>query len=249
MQKTTSKSRKIKKENKTQKSIISKLIEKEGFVLYVVTDDKFLPKGKDKKSLERIREIVRRCAEGGTKIFQYRAKKLPADIQLAHSETAKDECEKNNLYFFVNDRVDIAVLVGADGVHLGQNDIPPDRVKGAFGSKLKIGLSTHTEKEVELATEIYASDGMIDYISFGPVFRTSTKEDALSPRGISKLKKVVRMSAVPVVAIGGINQLNVGEVVQTGCKAVAVISAVLQGKIEENCRRLIENARKSMLIF
>lgn len=246
MQKTKSKN---KKGNNTQKNLISKLIEKEGFVLYVVTDDKFLPKGKDKRSLERIREIVRRCAEGGAKIFQYRAKKLPADVQFIHSEVAKDECEKNNLYFFVNDRVDIALLVGADGVHLGQNDIPPDKVKRAFGSKLKIGFSTHTEKEVELATKIYASDGIVDYISFGPVFGTSTKEDALSPRGISKLKEAVRMSAVPVVAIGGINENNIEDVLKAGCRVVAVISAVLQqeGKIEKNCRKLIEKARKSLL--
>jgi len=220
---------------------IRELIEREKFILYVVTDDKYLPYGKSKRDLEKIRDIVRRCADGGAKIFQYRAKKIPADIQFAHCEVAEEECRKNNLYFFVNDRVDIAILCSADGVHLGQNDIPPEKVKEKF--KIQLGFSTHSEKEVMRANEIEA----INYISFGPIFATSTKEDALPPRGISKLKKVIEISKHPVVAIGGINKENVKDVVSTGCNAVAVISSVFKdGKIDKNCKMIIERALKNL---
>ncbi len=221
------------------------LIQKYDFILYVVTDDKFLPSSGSKKDISYIKDTVKRCADGGVKIFQYRAKMIEPVFQIKQAMAAKEECEKNGLIFFVNDRVDLAYIIGACGVHVGQEDIPPDFIKEKFGT-LRIGFSTHNIKQVKsVRYEI------VDYISFGPVFGTRTKKSIYPATGTENLRKALKISRVPVVAIGGINSTNVREVVRTGCKFVACISYVLENhkEITARCKKIIREARNEIALM
>ena len=131
--------------------------------------------------------------------------------------------------FIVNDYIDIALAVNADGVHLGQKDLPLKEARKIFCGREKIiGISTHS---IEQAIE--AEQGGASYIGFGPIFHTKTK-DAGEPKGIEMLKEVKRHIKIPVIAIGGINIENLRSVIDSGADAVAVSSAIIQGDIAEN---------------
>jgi len=136
--------------------------------------------------------------------------------------------------FIVNDYVDIAFCVNADGVHLGQDDLPLKEARRILGKKKIIGISTHNLKQA-----IEAERDGADYIGFGPVFQTMTK-DAGEPKGIDMLREIKTKVKIPVVAIGGINLENIMSVLNTGIDAVAVTSAILTGDIEENVRRFMD---------
>ena len=134
--------------------------------------------------------------------------------------------------FMVNDRVDIALLSGAEGVHLGQEDIPLKEARRLMPSSI-IGVSTHNIEEAKRAE----GEGA-DYISFGPIFPTVTKKDADAPKGVKRLREVASKVDLPVVAIGGITIENARQVMETGASSVAVISDVLlapdiRGKVSE----------------
>jgi thiamine-phosphate pyrophosphorylase len=138
-----------------------------------------------------------------------------------------------NALFIVNDFVDIATCVNADGVHLGQDDLPLKEARKIIGKDRIIGISTHS-----LEQAIEAEKNGADYIGFGPVFHTLTK-DAGKPRGIDILREVKNHTKIPVVAIGGINLENIRSVLDTGVDAVAIASAILSGDIGENTRRFM----------
>lgn len=123
--------------------------------------------------------------------------------------------------FIVNDHADIAAAVEADGVHLGQDDLPIEHARTLLGSGRIIGISTHSPEQAKAAEK----DGA-DYIGFGPVFATPTK-DAGAAQGIDNLKIIRQAVGIPVFAIGGISHANVGDVIRTGADGAAVISAVL----------------------
>jgi thiamine-phosphate pyrophosphorylase len=159
--------------------------------------------------------------EGGVKLLQLRAKVMsPRDfLQLAGATrrlTHSSPCK-----LIVNDRVDIALACGADGVHLGQEDLPLHAAKKLMGDRI-IGISTH---DVEQAKEAEASGA--DYIGFGPMFGTATKETGYSARGLEMLRRVREVVTIPIVAIGGITEANVAEVWQAGADAAAIISDLL----------------------
>ena len=131
---------------------------------------------------------------------------------------------KFDVAFFVNDRFDLALAADADGVHLGQDDIPPSRIPLAARSRLLIGRSTHS---LEQALE--ACEDAVDYIAFGPIFATGSKDSPYDPRGIEQLAEVVRaVQPKPVIAIGGIDLGNVARVTEAGAAGVAVISAIAE---------------------
>jgi thiamine-phosphate diphosphorylase len=134
----------------------------------------------------------------------------------------------------VNDHPDIALAADADGVHLGQDDLPVKEARKIMGKNRIIGISTHTVEQARDA----GRDGA-DYIGFGPVFHTTTK-DAGRPMGIEMLREIKRQVQIPVIAIGGINAENIRPVLETGVDAVAVSSAILRGDIEENTKRFLE---------
>jgi thiamine-phosphate pyrophosphorylase len=123
--------------------------------------------------------------------------------------------------FLVNDHADIAFAIDADGVHLGQNDLPVEEARKILGKEKLIGISTHSKEQAREAERSGA-----DYIGFGPVFQTVTK-DAGEAQGLQMLSCVKQSVSVPVIAIGGINRANVGDVIRAGADGVAVISAVL----------------------
>lgn len=134
----------------------------------------------------------------------------------------------------INDYIDIALAVNAAGVHLGQDDMPIKEARKIMGRNKIIGISTHTLKEA-----VEAEISGADYIGFGPIFPTSTK-DVGSPKGLKELKRVRGQVKIPIVAIGGISPENVSSVLEAGADAVAVMSAILKGDISENVRKFLK---------
>ena len=135
---------------------------------------------------------------------------------------------KHRAAFIINDYVDIALAVNADGVHLGQEDMPIREARKLLGENKIIGISTHSLKQA-----VDAQRAGADYIGFGPIFKTRTK-DAGSPKGIGSLIEIKKHIKIPVVAIGGITIDNVSEVFKSGADAVAVASGILSGDIKKN---------------
>ncbi len=138
----------------------------------------------------------------------------------------------------INDFADIALAVDADGVHLGQEDLPLQEARKIMGKKI-IGISTH-----DLAQAKEAEAGGADYIGFGPIFHTVTK-DAGSSRGIAALKMIKQNVSIPVVAIGGINIHNIASVMQAGADAVAMASALCRGDVAANAERFADFLKTS----
>ncbi|ACO04508.1 MAG TPA: thiamine phosphate synthase [Persephonella sp.] len=194
--------------------------------LYVITDEKLL-EGKD------IYSCIEQAISGGATVIQYRAKNKSSKKMYEEAVVIKKVCRKYDIPFIVNDRIDIAIAVDADGVHLGQDDLDVEVARRILGFEKIIGLSTKKIEDV-----IKANSLPVDYIGFGSVFPTSTKEDAVYA-GLEKLKEVMKISVQPVVAIGGINEKNLTDLLKTGCRNVAVVSAVFKDdNIKENTERL-----------
>jgi thiamine-phosphate pyrophosphorylase len=186
--------------------------------LYAITDQK--------SSLGRSDvEIVRGLLRGGATILQYRAKKVHAREQLATARRLRKLTRAAGVPFIVNDRVDLALACGADGVHLGQDDLPPSEVRRLAGKKLKLGISTHS-----LAQALKAQRDGADYIGFGPLYATQTKENNVPPVGLEALKAVLKRVRVPVVAIGGIKLGCLPAVAAAGARHVAVVTALTGAK-------------------
>lgn len=165
--------------------------------------------------------VATALVKGGAKIIQLRAKDLGANAQLKAALLIR-KATLNKALFIINDRVDVAILSKADGVHLGQDDIPVMAARRMLGANAIIGLSTHNVKEAKAAAAIGA-----DYISFGPLYQTITKKDAQVPKGIDHLRKARRATRLPIVAIGGISEARALDVITAGADAVAMISDVL----------------------
>ena len=165
---------------------------------------------------------ARAACEGGASIVQLRAKRATDSVALQWAEAIREITRKFDVGFFVNDRFDLALAADADGVHLGQDDIPPSEIPIAARARLLVGRSTHS---LEQALE--ASEEPVDYIAFGPIFATATNDSSDDPRGVDRLAEVVRaVQPQPVIAIGGIDLGNVARVAETGVAGVAVISAI-----------------------
>jgi len=165
--------------------------------------------------------VLRQLLEGGAKILQLRAKSLlPRDF-LELARRVRERTRAAGCQLIVNDRIDIALACGADGIHLGQEDLPLAAGKKLMGNKI-VGISTH---DIEQARE--AERNGADYIGFGPMFGTTTKDTGLSARGIDMLKQIRAAVKIPIVAIGGINEQNVQQVWQAGADSAAIISDIL----------------------
>jgi thiamine-phosphate pyrophosphorylase len=159
--------------------------------------------------------------EAGVKFFQYRNKRGTRREIYETSSLLAPLAREAGALFIVNDHADIALAVDADGVHLGQDDLPIQHARNLLGSGKLIGISTHSPDQAKVAEA-----GGADYIGFGPLFPTSTK-DAGPVQGIKKLSAIKRIVSLPVIAIGGITLANVGEAIRGGADGVAVISSVL----------------------
>lgn len=164
----------------------------------------------------------------GVKFIQYREKDRTRKEIYNEALLLRKLTKEFNASFIVNDHADIALAVDADGVHLGQDDLPLKEARKILGTKKIIGISTHS---IEQAVD--AEQDGADYIGFGPVFHTSTK-DAGDPKGCAMLKEVKQLIRIPVIAIGGINLGNLQQVLDAGADAVAVASGILKGDISKN---------------
>jgi thiamine-phosphate pyrophosphorylase len=167
-------------------------------------------------------EQAQAACDGGAAAVQLRAKRATDREALAWGERIREATRRAGVLFVMNDRFDLALLVEADAVHLGQDDLPPARVRAAAGAKLAIGRSTHDDAELARAL-----DEPVDYVAFGPVFGTGSKETGFVARGLERLAAAAARAAPrPLVAIGGIDAANVASVRTAGARGAAVISAV-----------------------
>jgi thiamine-phosphate diphosphorylase len=167
------------------------------------------------------RELIELTLAAGPSVLQLRLKHTSDAEALELARWAAEACRAVGALFIVNDRIDLADLAGADGVHLGEADLAPERIPAEVRARLLVGLSTHTLDAVHASRE-----RPVDYIGFGPVFGTRSKDSPYSARGLEQLGAAVAASAHPVVAIGGITAGNIGDVSRSGAAAAAVISAI-----------------------
>ncbi|MEI6846212.1 MAG: thiamine phosphate synthase [Candidatus Firestonebacteria bacterium] len=172
------------------------------------------------------------CLSSGIKLLQLRYKYASDEQVLALAEKLKKECVKHKALFILNDRADLAVLCKADGLHLGQSDLPVKEARKIF--KGFIGVSTHNNKEINKALI-----DKVDNIGFGPVFFTATKKGLPATVGLQKLRRVTKKVKIPVVAIGGINKANIRGVFNAGANCAAVISEICQAdNLKETIKKL-----------
>jgi thiamine-phosphate pyrophosphorylase len=185
------------------------------FHLYVLTDQN-LSRGRSNE------EVVEEAIAGGADAIQLRDKGCTAKQLLQEALKLKEITSKSGVPFIINDRVDVAMAADADGVHLGQDDIPLVWARKLLGKDKIIGISTHNLEEA-----IQAEKDGADYIGVGSVFPTTTKPDARPLEGLKLIADIKRNARIPVVAIGGIKEENVAQVGEAGADCIAVISAVV----------------------
>jgi thiamine-phosphate pyrophosphorylase len=183
--------------------------------LYVVTDEG-LSKGLGHT------EIAERAVEGGADVIQLRDKRMEGRALMEHARAIRRLTKRAGRLFIVNDRVDVALASGADGVHLGQEDIPLRDARAIAPEGFIIGVTVHDVAEAEEAER-----GGADYIGLSPIFLTGSKSDAGAACGLGTLREVKARILIPVVAIGGIGPSNAREVLEAGADGLAVISAVV----------------------
>lgn len=179
-----------------------------------------------------IGNIVSTLLESGIRWVQYRGKNRTRREMFSEALKFREITRYFNACFIVNDYADIALAVDADGVHLGQEDLPVKEARKIMGSRI-IGISTHNINEA-----VEAEKGGADYIGFGSIFSTTMKENAVV-QGLDALRKIKQSVKIPVIAIGGINSGNVRSVFDAGCDGVAVSTGLLEGDIKENARKIL----------
>jgi thiamine-phosphate pyrophosphorylase len=194
--------------------------------LYCFSPGKFL---KDRDSVELVSAQIR----GGADVIQLREKEMSKRDRLDFGLKLRELTRQEGVLFIVNDDVDLALILDADGVHLGQDDIPIRFARPLMKDKI-IGVSTHSLNQAE---EAVASGA--DYIGIGPVFDTATKEDREDLVGLNLLPKIKDICPIPYVAIGGIGKDNIASLAKAGCHRAAVISDImLAPDIEQRCRMI-----------
>jgi thiamine-phosphate pyrophosphorylase len=205
--------------------------------LYLVTDRE-LSLG---RSLE---EIVSAAVSGGVSVVQLREKSISTRDFISLAKRIKAIIKDKNIPLIINDRVDVALACEADGVHLGQEDMPVDIARKVLGKESIIGLSVENMEQVKAAEKL-----AVDYLGVSPIFKTPTKTDTKGEWGLDGLRQIRQFSRHPLIAIGGINSANVQEVVRAGAHGIAVVSAICSAKDPKNSaanlRALIEAAREN----
>ena len=203
----------------------------EGIDLYGLTGEEY--------SLGRNNvDVVRAMLDAGVQLVQYREKEKKAGEKLRECRAIREMTRAAGATFIVNDDVAIAMLVDADGVHIGQEDLPVPEVRKLVGPGKTIGLSTHCPEEALAAIAAGA-----DYIGVGPIYATRTKKDVCDPVGLQYLDWVVANTDIPFVAIGGIKEHNIAEVVRHGASCVAMITEIVGA---ENIAERVASLRTAM---
>jgi thiamine-phosphate pyrophosphorylase len=196
--------------------------------LYFITDSRL--------TRRTVLEDVASAVSAGVKIIQYREKDLDTRDMIDEAKKIGKACREGNALFIIDNRVDIALAVDADGVHLGNEDMPYQDARRLLGDKKIIGITVHDVGEAIDAERIGA-----DYIGISPIFETTTKQDAGTPSGINLIKYIKKAVKIPFVAIGGINQDNIKSVLKAGARSIAAISAIVtRDDVEKECKNFRE---------
>lgn len=168
-------------------------------------------------------DVVRAAISGGVTAVQLRDKEMPVREMITLANALLEVTRPAGVPLIVNDRIDVALATGADGLHVGQSDLPGDIARRLLGPDLLLGISATTVEEARLAEQHGA-----DYLGVGDVFGTPSKPDAGVPIGLQGLAEITRIASIPVVAIGGITLENAARTIEAGASGVAVISAILR---------------------
>ncbi len=195
----------------------------------------------DRKICEvKLTDIIIQAVEGGVGTVQLREKDLNTKDLYNLAKDVREITKKKDVNLIINDRVDIAIAVDADGVHLGWRSLGIDIVRRMVGQDKLIGFSAHSLKDAERAEESGA-----DYVSISPIFNTRYKDFFIKPLGVDGIGKIKKRINIPVIALGGINESNVEEVLKNEADGIAVISAILlsknPGQSATNLRYKIKN--------
>lgn len=205
--------------------------DKKDLLLYAVTDRSWL-------GGRTLKEVVKESLDGGVTFVQLREKHLDQEHFLQEAKELKQLCHEYHVPFVINDNVDIALEMDADGVHVGQSDMEAGDVRAKLGPDKIIGVSAQTVEQAVLAQKRGA-----DYLGVGAVFHTSSKDDA-DDVSYETLKAICEAVTIPVIAIGGITQQNVQELSGSGICGVAVISAIYAQK---NIKKASEDLKKAVI--
>ena len=195
------------------------------YSLYLVTD----------RNLSRGRstlEIVRAAVRGGVSCVQLREKTCSTREFIEEALKLKAFLDSSGVALIINDRVDVALAVAADGVHLGQSDMPLAAARSIVGDSMVIGISAESMRDA-----VEAESGGADYLGVSPIFATPTKTDTAAPLGLAGLQAIRRAVKIPLVGIGGLNRSNAAEVVRSGADGVAVVSAIVAAEDSEQAAR------------
>jgi thiamine-phosphate pyrophosphorylase len=172
----------------------------------------------ERGNLRTIAEAI----DGGADVVQLREKEMSTREMIQLGQALRELTRQRQVLFVVNDRLDVALAVEADGVHVGQDDMPAKLARQLVGPEMIVGVSATT-----LAEAIAAADDGADYLGVGPIYPTGTKPDAAPATGLALVTTAKRATGLPIVAIGGIGPANAAEVIAAGADGVAVISAIV----------------------
>ena len=195
------------------------------YTLYLVTD-RNLARGRV------TRDIVAAGVRGGVTCVQLREKTADTREFIREAAGLKDLLAASGIPLIINDRLDVALAVGADGVHLGQKDMPLEMARAIAGDRLLIGISVES-----LADALEAEKGGADYLGVSPIYATPTKTDTAAALGLNGLAEIRRHVRLPLVAIGGLKPENAGGVVRSGADGIAVVSAIVAADDPERAAR------------
>ena len=208
---------------------------KKDLLLYAVTDRRWLADG------ETLYQVVEQAIDGGVTFVQLREKELAKDLFLEEAKEIKKLCNARKIPFVINDSVDIALAMDADGVHVGQSDMEAGDVREKLGPDKIIGVSAQTVEQAVLAEKRGA-----DYLGVGAVFPTSSKDDATEV-SYETLKAICQAVSIPVIAIGGITKDNVAELSGSGICGIAVIRAIYGQKNIKDAAANLKMAVKKII--
>ena len=183
------------------------------YKLYLVTDDK--------QDIDTLCNVVKEAVKGGVTMVQIREKHGDIRAFIERSLAIKKVLKDSGVPLIINDRVDVALAVRADGVHLGQSDMPANLARQLIGADMILGLSVENETQLREAQDL-----PVDYLGISAIFSTPTKTNIIKEWGIDGLTKAVKESKLPLVAIGGINETNIKKVADTQVDGIALVSAI-----------------------
>jgi thiamine-phosphate pyrophosphorylase len=207
------------------------------YSLYLVTD-RGLARGRSTL------DIVKAAVSGGVTCVQLREKGCSTLEFIEQALAIKNFLEERKVHLIINDRLDVALAVAADGVHLGQSDMPLEMARKIAGPSMLIGISAESVQDA-----VEAEKGGADYLGVSPVYATPTKTDTVPPLGLEGLREISKRVEIPLVGIGGLNKSNAAEVIRNGADGVAVVSAIVAaddpGASAINLKQIIDEARNT----